>query len=161
MTLKSKRNMVSLAAGFASFLAYLIFSLGKNAPATEDLKGWAVVMLIFIGISVAVQITAQVMFHILFAIGVAVKEGDKNEEKIKKIVTAETKEDEMDKRINLKSSRMGYVFAGLGFVAALFSLALGAAALIALHIILGACFIAAAAEGITAVFLYEKGVRNR
>ena len=69
-------------------------------------------------------------------------------------------EDERDKLINLKSSRIGYVCAGVGFIAGLIALAFGISAVVALHIIAGAFAVGSIIEGCVSVYLDEMGVRN-
>ena len=67
-------------------------------------------------------------------------------------------EDEREKLINLKSSRISVVFAGIGFVAALGALACGLSAVIALHILFGAFAVSGIIEGILSIYFFEKGV---
>lgn len=160
MTLKSKRNIMSMAMGVLTFVAYLIYALGNSAPHAEDLKAWAIVMLVFIGISIAVQIVAQIAFHIAVAVGIAAKEREKDGKAVERIIKSEMTEDERDRRINQKSSHIGYICVGIGFVAALIALAFGALAVAALHILLAACFAAGLTEGIVNVCLYEKGCKK-
>ena len=47
-----------------------------------------------------------------------------------------------------------------GFIAALTALALGAPAVAALHVILGAVALTGLSEGVASVVYYERGVRN-
>jgi len=117
-------------------------------------------MLAFIGIGVVMIITVQIAFHIAFAIGIAVKENERDDKRIKRIFSVSTHEDEREKLIKLKSSRIGYTCAGLGFITALATLALGCQTVTALHILLGACALGSVAEGAVSVYFYEKGVRN-
>jgi len=160
MSFNSKKAIASMSAGVLMIIAYIIYALGQCSPAPEDLKSWAVAMLVFIGISVAVVIVIQILFHIATAIGIAVKEQERDRKQIDRRFSSLTVEDERDKLINLKSSRITSVVAGIGFVAALFSLAFGASAVLALHIIFGSCAVGSTAEGIASVYFYEKGVRN-
>ena len=157
MTLKSKRSITSLTAGILTAAGYVIYALSSAAPDTDDLKAWAIAMLIFIGIAVGAQIVTQIAFHIVVAAGIAVKEGE-DDKAVERIIESEMREDERDKSITLKASHAGYSCIGIGFAAALIALACGAAALAALHILLGSCFAAALTDGIVSVYLYEKGV---
>jgi len=165
MSYTSKRNIVSVVAGIALIVAYVIYAMGANAPATEDIKAWSVAILVFIGIGVGIQIVVQIVFHIALVIGIAVKEevktGDKNGGKTaERIVEAEMVEDERSKIINLKASRISSWFAGAGVIGALISLAVGAETVIALHIIFGMSALASVAEGVTGIIYHERGVRN-
>lgn len=157
MTLKSKKNITSMAMGILSLVAYLIYALGNSAPPAGDLKAWASAILIFVGISVAAQIVAQIVFHIAVAVGIAVREREKDGKIVERIIKSEMSEDERDKGIIQKASHFGYICVGTGFAAALTALALGALAVTALHILLAACFAAGLAEGIVNICLYEKG----
>ena len=74
MSFTSKRTIVILVASVALFAAYAVYALGAHAPAPENLKVWAIAMLIFIGISVATMIAIMVVFHVGFAIRIAIKE---------------------------------------------------------------------------------------
>jgi len=166
MSYKSKKMIASMVAAAALLIAYIVYALGSKAPAPDDLKAWGVAMLVFIGVSVVAMIVIQILFHITFAIGLAVKEGiavkggERDDKALRRIFDSETVEDERDKLVELKSARIGYIIGGAGFIAALFALVTGHSALFALHIIFGAFFIGSAAEGVAGVYQYERGVRN-
>ena len=160
MTFNSKRNIAGMAEGVAVVAAYIIYICIGNAPGAADIMTWARLMLIFIGIGVVGQIITQILFHIFFTIGIAVKEHDMGGEKTKKFMHASMLEDERDKLISLKTLRIGYRCAGIGLLAALIALAAGAAVVIALHIAIGAGAFASLVEGCAGVFFHETGVRN-
>ena len=160
MSYTSKRTVVSMLAGILLIAAYTVYALGRTSPAPEDLKSWAAVMLVFIGISVAAMIVIQILFHIAFAIGVAVKERESDEKNIERIISSSMIEDEMYKLIDLKSSRAGYICAGTGFIAALAALAFGMPAAAALHIMFGSFAAGSLVEGSVSVYHHERGVRN-
>ena len=160
MSFNSKKTIASMAVGVLMIIAYIIYALGRHSPAPEDLKSWAVAMLVFIGISVAVVIVIQILFHIATVIGIAVKEGEHDGKKLDENLSSLTVEDERDKLISLKSSHISSIVAGIGFVTALVGLAFGASAVLALHVIFGSCAVGSAAEGFASVYFYEKGVRN-
>jgi len=160
MTYNSKKNIMGMTAGIVTIAAYIVYAGTGNAPASGDIQSWARLMLIFIGIGVVAQIIVQIVFHIAFAIGVAVEENDKHGENTKKIVNSTMIEDERDKLISLKSARIGYICAGTGSVAALIVLAAGASFVVALHIVAAAGAAGSFAEGCANVFFNERGVRN-
>lgn len=160
MTYNSKKNIVSVAAGFVSVASYIIYVCTVNPPASDDIQAWSKRMLLFIGVSVAVQIIIQILFHAAFAVGVAVKEHDKDGKKTEKIIASSMIEDERDKLINLKASHVGYICAGVGLMIALFALAGGASYVIALHVIVGSFAAGSIIEGIAGIVLNERGVRN-
>jgi len=160
----SKRNIVSIVTGIALIIAYVIYAMGANAPATEDIKAWAVVILVFIVIGIVMQIIVQILFHIALTIGIAVKEeiktGNKNSGvTAERIVKAEMVEDEWIKIIGLKASRVGSWLVVAGIIAALIFLAVGAETVVALHILFGMTALASVAEGVTGIIYHERGVR--
>ncbi|MDR1598687.1 MAG: hypothetical protein LBS11_02260 [Oscillospiraceae bacterium] len=160
MSYNSKKTIASLVAGAALVIAYTVYALGKRSPAPNNLESWAAAMLVFIGISVAAVVVIQILFHIAFAIGIAVKEQDREDKKVERIISSAMVEDEREKLISLKSARVGYICAGIGLIAALAALALGGSAVAAFHILFGAYAVGSIAEGIVGVYFYEKGVRN-
>ena len=114
-------------------------------------------MLVFIGIGIGVAIVLQILFHIGLSVSVAVRERT-NEKEIGRKIEAEMTEDEMDKLIELKSSRIGWAVSGAGFIVALFSLVLGGSAVLMLNMM----FLSAAAGtmigGFVSIYYYRKGV---
>ena len=119
MSFKSKKMIASMVAAVGLLAGYIIYALSGKAPAAGDLNAWAVAMLVFIGISVVVMVVIQILFHIGFAIGIAVKEGiavkdgERDEKKLKRLFDSETVEDERDKLVGLKSARIGYAIGGI------------------------------------------------
>ncbi|MDR0849878.1 MAG: hypothetical protein LBN07_00120 [Christensenellaceae bacterium] len=158
MSFKSKKIITELVAGLGMLAGYLIYSLSSSAPGVEDLKGWAILILIALGIGIGVCIVVEIAFHVVVHIRVNIRERGKDKKEIERIVKSEMSEDEMDKSIDNKSNRMGYGITGLGIIVALIVLACGVGPVIALHVILGACFLSAVCQGIFAVVCYEKGV---
>ena len=154
MSYNSKRMITCMAAAIVLFAVYISRALGNRAPASDDLRAWAITILVFIAISVAVMIIIMVLFHIVFAAAIAIKEGEGD---VERIVESHTREDERDKLINLKANSIGYGFAGLGFIAALISLIAGSQAIIALHILAGSFAFGSLIEGGVSVYLYERG----
>ena len=109
MSYQSKRTIASIIAGLLLAAAYVAYALSERAPAPDNLKSWAAVMLIFIGIGVAAVIIVQIVFHIAFAIGAAAKEQDHDGKKIERILSSFMVEDEREKLISLKSAHVGYI----------------------------------------------------
>ena len=165
MSYISKRNVVSILAGIALIVAYIIYATGTSAPATENVKAWAVAILIFIGIGIGIQIVVQIIFHIALSIGVAIKQevvcGNKDcAETVERIIESEMIEDERVKTISLKASRVSSVILGLGVCAALVSLAVGMETVIALHLLFGLSAFAAVAEGFASIIMSERGIKQ-
>ena len=164
MSYTSKKNIVSVVAGIALIIAYIIYATGANAPALADVKSWAVAVLVFVGIGIGVQIVVQVLFHISLTIVLTAKEeikmGSKNSDKeAERIIKAEMVEDEWSKIIELKACRIGYVFIGMGVCATVIALAAGAEMVIALHILFGMSALSSVAEGISGIIYHERGVK--
>jgi hypothetical protein len=152
-----------MATGLLLFAAYAVYALGKNSPGPESpekLKFWAIAMLIFIGIGIAASMVVQILFHIAFSIGIAVKERESDDKTVERIITSSMVEDEMDKLIGLKSAHIGYICAGIGFIAALAVLAFGLSAVFALHILFGSFAAGSIIEGGMSVYFYERGLQG-
>jgi hypothetical protein len=140
-------------------IAYLIYALSDGAPIIDDTKGWATVVLIFIGICIMLQTVIQLV-HMTHSVSAAAKERDMSNKDFDKVFSSEMAEDEMDKLISMKSVRTGYIIVCVGIIAALFILAFGQPVIYALHTLLGAFLAGSLTEGCIAVYLYERGVRN-
>jgi xanthosine utilization system XapX-like protein len=160
MSYNSKKAMISIVAGILLVIAYIIYALRENSPAPDDLKSWAVGMLLFIGIGVIALVVIQILFYTATAVGIAVREQGQDEKKIERNLSAIMCADERDHLIELKSYRVGYILVGTGFVTAIAGLAFGLSSVFALHILLGAFAVGSIAEGIASIYFYEKGVRH-
>ncbi|MBA4376817.1 MAG: hypothetical protein C0401_11695 [Anaerolinea sp.] len=167
MSYKEKRTITSIVTGALVLAAYCIYAFGQyqsGAVAPGDLKFWAGTMLIFIGIGVAAAIVIQIVFHILLSIAIAVKEKMRDnqcdDKEIEKTIGAEMVEDEMDKLIELKSTRIGFFLAGIGFVAALVSLVLNYSPAVMLNILFISFSTGSLFEGFAQLYFYRRGVKH-
>ena len=160
MSYRSKRTITNIVASILLISGYIVFALSPAAPAQEDLKTWAIVMLIFIGICIVALIIVQILFQIGYSIGVAIKERECKDEDVERIVSSSMVEDEMEKIIKLKAARAGYSIAGAGFIAALLLLVFNGTAVLALHIILGSFILGSIVEGCVSIYHNERGVHN-
>ncbi len=167
MSYQEKRTVTSIITGALILAAYCFYAFGKlhaGKVAQGDLKFWAGTMLIFIGIGIAVTIVIQIVFHILLSIAIAVKAKVKNDNcddaVIEKTIKAEIVEDEMDKLIELKSTRIGFFFAGFGFVAALATLVLNYSPMVMLNIMFISFSAGSLLEGFTQLYYYKKGIQH-
>jgi len=167
MSYPQKKTIATLAAGILVLGAYIIHAITKyqaGAAAPDDLHFWAVTMLVFIGIGAAATVVIQVLFHIVLSISISVKEnvqhGECDDKKLEDTIEAEMVEDEMDKLIELKSMRVSFAIAGVGFVAALVSLVLGWPPAVMLNILFGAFSIGSLVEGFTQLYFYRSGIRH-
>jgi hypothetical protein len=156
-----KRNIASIVAGLLVLAAYCIYAFGgAGASAGGDLKFWGGTILIFIGIGIAANIVIQIIYHIGMSAAIAIKKGEGNEKAIDKEIKATMVEDEMDKLIELKSERACFIAAGIGFIAGMLALVLGASAAVMINILFLAGSAGSVAVGFTSLYFYRKGVRN-
>ncbi len=163
MSYQEKKTIVSVATGILILAAYCIYAFGGAVMAAADgLKAWAVTILIFIGIGVVASIVIQIVFHILLSISIAVRkkiqDGEMDDKEVERSIEREMVEDEMDKLIGLKSMRVAFVIAGIGFIAALVSLVLGFSPAVMLNILFISFSAGAIIEGITQLYYYRKGI---
>ena len=163
MSYQEKRSILSMATVLFLMAAYGIYALGRygtGAIGPEDAKSWAIAMLIFVGAGVLAAILIQIVFHFLLAVSIAAKEGGGDEGEIEESIEATITEDEMDRLVELRSSRVGYACAAFGFLAALVSTALGASVVAMLNILFLSFPAGAVAEELFKLGLYRKGIRN-
>jgi len=170
MSYHAKRTVTSIVTGAAVLAAYCIYVFGPaHAGAQGDLQSWAVTMLIFLGISAAAAVAIQVVFHIMLSVGIAVKETVKetvlegkiaadNDQRISRSINAEFVEDERDRLIDLKSMRVGFFAAGVGFIAGLVSLALGYSAIVMLNVLYLSFGVASLLSEFANLVYYRRGV---
>ena len=163
MSYQEKRTVTSMISGALVLAAYCLYAFGRYRAGTVeagDLRFWAGRMLLFIGIGIAATILIQIVFHILMAISIAVKDRSRDEKEINRRIEAAVVEDEMDKLIELKSSRAGFIVAGVGFVGALVSLVLGYPPAVMINIVFLSFGLGSLLEGVVSLVYYRKGVRR-
>ncbi len=167
MSYQEKRTITSIITGILFIAAYCIYAFGRvrsGSANPNDLKFWAITMLIFMGIFIGATIIIQIIFHILLSVGIAVKQKMQNEKcddkEIERSIGAEMVEDERDKLIALKSERIGSILASAGFIAGLVSLALNSSPAVMLNIMFLAFMTRGLVEGFAQLYLSRKGVRN-
>lgn len=163
MSYQEKKSIVSVVTGALLLIAYCIYAFGKAGMAnTDDLKFWAVTMLIFIGIGVVSMIVIQIVFHIILSISIAVKKKLNDESiedsEIERAIESDMVEDEMGKLIELKANKFGYAFVSLGIIAGIVSIALGAAPFVMMNIVFLACMAGGLVEGLVEIRYYRRGV---
>lgn len=163
MSYQEKKIATMLATGAAVLAAYCLYAFGKSGPratAPGDLRTWAVAMLAFIGISVVAGIVIQVIFHILLSVSIAAKEAANGRKEFDRAINAEIVDDERDKLIDLKFSRISLACCCAGFIAGLAALALGyspVAMINLMYIIFSAGCIA---EGAAKLRYYRRSASN-
>ena len=167
MSYQEKKILTSITSGIFVLAAYCLYAFNPTRLASiaqGDLKQWATTMLVFIGIGVGFTIIIQIVFHILFSISVAVQEKIRNNDTddiaIENNIKLEMVEDERDRLIELKSNRVGFTVAGLGFVAALVSLVLNYSPAVMLNLLFISFSFGSLCEGFAQLFYYRRGVVN-
>jgi len=88
------------------------------------------------------------------------KNEDCDDKEIEKALEQDMVEDEMDKLIGLKSMRIGFGVAGVGFVTALVTVALNFPAAVMLNVMFVTFSIGSIIEGFAQLRFYRKGVNN-
>ena len=156
----SKRTIAGMVTGVMVYAAYIFYALGAYSEKMVEIKDFCITLLIFIGAGIVVMVLVQIAFYIALAIGTAVKNPERSEKYIERLVESEASEDEMDKLIQWKAERKGYIFAGLGILSLLISLALGASLFFSLHLLFALIGVGGLVEGGVMIYHYERGVRN-
>ncbi len=167
MSYQEKKTIASLLTGGTVFVAYCVYAIGKYRSGTvgvDDLEFWAGAMLKFIAIGVAAAIIVQIVFHIMLSISVAVREKvyDRatDDAAIDKAINAEMVEDEMDRLIELKSMRVSFALAGIGFVVSLIVLVLGFSPALMLNIMFVSVCVGSLFEGLSQLYFYRRGIAH-
>ena len=165
MSYQEKRTITSISTCVLLLAAYLIYAFSParlGRVGSDDLSAWSITMLIFMGIGIAATIIIQIIFHILLSISIAVRakmqDQECDEEDIERSVNSEMVEDERDKIIELKSNRVGFIVAGIGFLGALVSQVLHYSPVIMLNILFIAFSFGSICEGIAQLVYYRKGM---
>lgn len=166
MSYQEKRTIVTILVGFLVLVSYLVFVLTKIQSGIIDvnnLKYWATTMLIFIGIGIVSTIITQVLYHIAFSIGLAMKERikypDLTDKEIELSIKSHMMTDEMDKLVELKSIRVGFIVAGLGFVLALILTINDYSAVVMMNTIFISFNLGSLFEGLMQLYYYKRGIR--
>ena len=164
MSYQEKRIVVSIFSGLFIVGAYFLYTSSKiqaGTAAADDVRFWAIAMLMFIGLGIAATIIIQIIFHILLSIGLAIKEGIKNgkvdDKEIERSIGAEMVTDERDRLIELKSMRIGFTAAGIGFVASLLSIILHHSPVVMMNILFVSFSVGSILEGVTQIYFYRRG----
>ena len=158
MMLKSKMTAAGMAVAVVITICYLLHAVSGNAPAADDLKGWAKLILIFIGVSVLAQIVTYIIAHVVFAASVAAKEKGRDKRTIERMIESEVAEDERDEQITLRSSHVGYGCIGAGFIVTLLAIAFfDVTVSVMLNILLMVFLLSMLVDGAVSIYLYEKG----
>ncbi len=166
MSYQEKRSIVSMLTAVIVLGAYWLYAYGKvqsNAVAADDMRFWAITMLVFIGIGIVVAVVIQLLFHILLSIAVAVREksreGDGDEQERGSTIESDMVTDERDQLIELKSMRVSFIVVVIGFVSALVLLIIHPSMAVMLNILYGSFYIGSLAGSVIQLFYYKRGIR--
>ncbi|WP_144032197.1 hypothetical protein [Amphibacillus jilinensis] len=167
MSYQEKKTIVSILTGLLILTYYCFYAYGKyqsGVVAINDLAFWARTMLLFIAISIVATIVIQIVFNILLSIAIAVQEtartGKSDDKEIEKTIESEMVTDEMDRLIEMKSMRIGFFFAGIGFIIALGAVALDYSAAIMIQIIFISFHLGSLLEAFTQLYFYRRGIKH-
>lgn len=118
MTYQEKKSVTNIISSVLITAIYAVIMyqryLNGNLDDSNIFHFWAVIILIFIPISIVARIIIMIVFHILESVVQAAK-GNEMEGAIDEVV------DERDKRIQMKASAISMYIFSLGFVVALFT----------------------------------------
>ncbi|MFH5882376.1 hypothetical protein [Liberiplasma polymorphum] len=167
MSYQIKRTIVTVLVGIIILISYLTYTLtryNRGLINLQDLSFWALTILIFIGIGIGLTIVTQIIFHIAYSIVISIKEKVKNpaitDKEIEKIIHLNMVTDEMDKLVELKSMRVGFIVSGIGFVFGLLLILFGYDAYVLINIIFLSFSIGSIGEGLMQIYYYKRGIRH-
>ncbi|OHE42620.1 MAG: hypothetical protein A3K26_06490, partial [Tenericutes bacterium RIFOXYA12_FULL_35_10] len=164
---QEKRSLVTIIVGFIILITYCIYAYTNYQNGlilASDLPAWATRILIFIGIGIVLTIITQILFHIIYSIAIAIHEKTLNPEMSDKEIECIVKQtmvtDEMDKLVELKSLRVGFVIAGIGFMLSLLLILLGYPPMFMMQTIFISFSFGSICEGLMQIFYYRRGIRH-
>jgi len=152
MSYQEKRSLFNIVISTIITVVYFIIINNKyqngDFDTTNMLRFWAIVMLIFIPVSVISRIIALILHRICGEITDEVR-GEKEDRDIT---------DERDKLIDLKSNQVAQIIFMLGFIGALFALLFNASVSVFFIIMIISGFIGDLASNIMQMVYYRRGV---
>jgi hypothetical protein len=167
MSYQEKRTLVTIIIGFFVLVIYCVYGYSNYRNGViliDDLSSWAKLMLIFIGIGVLATIITQIMFHIIYSVAIAIREKathpDISDKDLEKIIKQTMITDEMDKLVELKSMRVGFIIAGTGFILSLFFILFGFSATVMIHTAFISFSFGSMCEGLMQIFYYRRGIQH-
>lgn len=146
-----QKNIIVTLVNFSLILSYFLFRLfqmNRNNNFTQDnvFRLWVVVIVI----AVIVTIAATILTHMVNMIIESIRTGSKNPE-------IEDFEDERDKLIDLKGTKVTYTISSLGSFIAMLTFALGQPPLIMFSLLIIFGVLAQIIGDITRLLLYRRG----
>jgi hypothetical protein len=146
MSHQEKQSIVSLIVGILiSVIYFVIVFLRYNINSlANDFRFWATVILIY----VLIQIVMRIILNIILAIVTKIMDNE----------DIPTISDEMDKLIDLKSTRNNSIVFGAGFLLSMLLIAFGVPLVVMFYVFLFATFTASVVSDISMIYFYRKGV---
>lgn len=167
---QEKRIAVTTFSGLLIFLCYYIYGYTKyidvGVSLFDDLHFWVTAMLATIVIGIVAIIVIQIIFHIVLAVAsevskeVSKKTGNNHDKASSDQFEIVEKEDEMDKLIALRATRILSTVVSLGFIVSLVALYFGMPTAVMLNIIFLSFAIGTLAEGFSQLYFYKNGIKN-
>lgn len=114
MSYQEKKRLVNIISQ-VGFLILFAIEIGPQCSSI-DLSSTAMMILKYIAYMVGLTVIIQIVFHVGLSVGIAVKNREAGEEVITKRVNAEFVEDERDRLMDLKGTKIGYAVAGAGLL---------------------------------------------
>jgi hypothetical protein len=150
MSFQEKNIAVSLASFTLILIVFLISLLvmvqGGNFTSTNVFRLWGVIIVM----AIVLTILGTILTHIVSAIIQAIKTGDENPE-------IEDIEDERDKLIDLKGTRITYIVSSIGIFLAMLSFVLGQPALVMFTSLIFIGILAQVVGDVSRLALYRRG----
>jgi hypothetical protein len=148
MSQEEKSNYISLITTLTISIPYMASVLiryqDKNMNTEEELKFWAVAILILIPI----RIVSEIIMHIIVAIITAIATGKEGSEVV----------DERDKLIDLKSNRNAYYLTCIGFLLSMIVIVLNQSVSAMFIVLFITGFLAEMVDIFSKMFYYRRGV---
>ncbi len=147
MSYKERKSIINIFTSIIFNIAYVAIVYNKyvanNPERLEDLRFWGLVVVMLVPIGIVVRIVEEIIHAIIHS-----------------IITQEeapVDDDEMDKLIDLKSTRLSYVIFSCGFIAAMLALVFGYQIHVMFIMLLVSGVIAEVVEGIAKLTYYRRG----
>jgi len=148
MSYQEKKQIVSLLGSLLVFVFYCLYVFEKFPQATLDTAAtfsfWASVILILIPVSIVAKIMISIVFNIIYRIATKEKEP--------------SFADELDKIIELKSTRNSHYVFVIGFLLAMVSLVMDMPPYMMFIIFIFSGLMSEVISVITQIYLYRRGV---
>lgn len=165
MEYKVRRIIMTLVVVGIVYLNFVLkvngFLGNQGLEGFADVKGTAVIILWNVLLMVILMIVGHILLHVIGAIGASVKNEINPETRGQDIDLEELfddVDDEMDKLINLKSSQVGFIMVGLGFVLGLASILMDYQFGVMLVVMYSSFMLGEVVEAAYKLVMYHRGV---